>query len=51
MPVEIKELVIKVRIDESGNKSSSTDLDQLKKTLLKECKKEITKQLKKNKER
>ena len=51
MPVEIKELVIKVRIEEPSKQDTVRDFEQLKNTLLKACKKEIARQLKKNKER
>ncbi len=52
MPIEIRELVIKVKIEESQNKSTSDlDVSKIKESLLKECKKEITRQLKLRKER
>lgn len=52
MAIEIRELVIKVKIEE-GNSSSNNQVDMLhiKQSVLKECKKEIRKQLRKYKER
>jgi hypothetical protein len=52
MPIEIRELIIKVKVDES-TKSNVNDIDisDLKNSLLKECKREIKLQLKKSKER
>jgi|TARA_R100000935_G_scaffold58879_1_gene98952 hypothetical protein len=45
MPIEIRELLIKVRIEEeTATVSESIDIAGLKQTLLKECKKEIAKQ-------
>lgn len=39
MPVEIRELVVKITIDESENKKtiSEEDLTELKKKIVKEC--------------
>mgnify|MGYP003625131568 CR=1 FL=1 len=52
MPIEIRELLIKVKIEEGMTSSTdSADLEQMKRDVLKECKKEITKQLSKHKER
>lgn len=52
MPIEIRELLIKVKIEESLNTSSSNlDIYQMKQSILKECKKEIKKQINSAKER
>jgi len=52
MAIEIRELLIKVKIEEETNHSSdSSDLEQIRRSLLKECRKEIRKQFKKHKER
>lgn len=52
MAIEIRELLIKVRIDEGhGPSDSSIDMHALKQSMLKECKKEIKKQFRKRKER
>lgn len=52
MPIEIRELIIKVKIEESNHSAlNAFDLSEMKKNLLKECKKEIRIQLKKEKER
>ncbi len=52
MPIEIRELIIKVKIEESNNsKVSEIDILNLKNSLLKECKREIKLQIKKSKER
>jgi hypothetical protein len=52
MPIEIRELRIKVKIEEPINaRSLDMDMLQLKHSLLKECKKEIKKQLSNSKER
>lgn len=54
MPIEIRELIIKVKVEESGSASSSLNtyaIQEIKNSLLKECKKEIRNQLKKNNER
>ncbi len=52
MPIEIRELLIKVKIEEplQGN-SENLDIHQIRQSLLKECKKEIKKQLNNYKER
>jgi len=52
MAIEIRELLIKVKIEE-GNSASNDQIDihQIKQSVLKECKKEIRKQLRKYKER
>lgn len=47
MPIEIRELIIKVKVNENDNKSFEKDLTDLKKAILHECKKEIKQQLKK----
>lgn len=52
MAIEIRELLIKVKIEESLNeKTQDADFEQLKQSILKDCKKEITRELKKIKER
>lgn len=49
MPIEIKELIIKVQVQEGNKKSQENDIEELKRVLLRECRKEIKLQLKKNK--
>ncbi|MGY8950290.1 MAG: DUF5908 family protein [Flavobacteriales bacterium] len=52
MAIEIRELVIKVKIEDSQNKSSDQiDVSKMKQSILKECQREIKKQLKQSKER
>ncbi len=52
MPIEIGELLIKVKIEEELSPTAeSNDLEQIKRVVLKECKKEIKKQLSKHRER
>jgi hypothetical protein len=51
MAIEIRELVITVRIEESARQTGNPDLAELRKLLLKECKKEIAAQIRKSKER
>jgi len=52
MGIEIRELIIKVKIEEpSKNVQNGVDLVAIKQVLLKECRKEIKKQLNKSKER
>ncbi|WP_340198811.1 DUF5908 family protein [Ascidiimonas sp. W6] len=52
MAIEIRELLIKVKIeDQPGNRNSDLDLNLMKQSILKDCKKEIQKQLSKIKER
>lgn len=52
MAIEIRELIIKVKIEESApTLTGNFEFLQLKNTLLKECKKEIKKQFNKHKER
>lgn len=52
MPIEIKELLIKVKIqNDSVSQHDPEDFQLLKQSILKECKKEIEKQIKKKKER
>ena len=49
---EIRELVIKVKIEDSQNKSSDQiDVSKMKQSILKECQREIKKQLKQSKVR
>jgi hypothetical protein len=53
MAIEIRELLIKVRIEE-GVKSQSinqTELAEMRQSILRECKKEIKKELSKSKDR
>ncbi|MEH6763786.1 MAG: DUF5908 family protein [Aequorivita antarctica] len=52
MAIEIRELIIKVKIEEPVSQAvDKEELLQLKNSLLKECKKEIKKQFNKHKER
>lgn len=46
MAIEIRELVIRVKIEESNDKTKQhIDVDKIKHTILKECKKEIKREL------
>ena len=52
MSIEIRELLIKVKIEDPVNHSNSDlNVNQLKQFIAKECKKEIKKQLNRKKER
>lgn len=52
MPIEIRELVIKVKVEEATKKASDNlDMNEIRKSITSICKKEIKKQLEKNKER
>ena len=52
MAIEIRELLIKVKIEEDLSPTSNeANLEKIRRSVLKECKKEIKKQLKKYKER
>ncbi len=52
MPIEIRELVIKVKVEESVKKQSeSIDINMIKRTIESTCKKEVRKQLDRIKER
>ncbi len=52
MPIEIRELVIKVKVEENTQKKNEAlDMDAIKKTMAMMCKKEVKKQLDKIKER
>lgn len=52
MPIEIRELVIKVKVEEPmAATSQSIDMNMLKETVANLCKKEVKKQLQKLKER
>ncbi len=52
MPIEIRELVIKVKVEEQTNTSNEIlDMDEVRKSIASMCKKEVKKQLEKNKER
>ena len=52
MPIEIRELIVKVRIEEEGRSAlNEYSVAEIKKALFRECKKEIRSQLRKNKER
>jgi len=52
MGIEIKELLIKVIIEEPVNETSEKeDMKQMKRAIIKECKNEIKKQFRKIKER
>lgn len=52
MSIEIRELLIKVKIEDPVNNSDSDlNVNQLKQFISRECKKEIKKQLNRKKER
>lgn len=52
MAIEIRELVIRVKIEDSGrNTPSELDVNKIKQSILKECKKEIKRELNRKKER
>lgn len=52
MPIEIRELIIKVKVEESITpKSDVLDTNSIKETIASICKKEVKKQLQKLKER
>ncbi|MBL1232854.1 MAG: DUF5908 family protein [Vicingaceae bacterium] len=52
MAIEIRELVIKVKIEESVQGTSERlDIEKIKQLILKECKKEIKRELNRKKER
>ena len=52
MGIEIKELLIKVVIEDPENRpSENADLAQMKQAIIKACKTEIKKQIRKTKER
>ena len=52
MTIEIRELLIKVRIEEEQRSMPDmTEMEHVKQQMLKACRKEIRKQLKKYKER
>ena len=52
MAIEIKELLIRVQIGEERNQAAqSANLEQLRESLIRECRKEIKRQLKRTKER
>lgn len=52
MPIEIRELVIKVKIEESLNKTrEEIDFSKIKREILSECKREIKREFNKKKER
>ncbi|WP_299625662.1 DUF5908 family protein [uncultured Tenacibaculum sp.] len=52
MPIEIRELIIKVKVEETiASTSNNLDMDAIKETLSNLCKKEVKKQLQKLKER
>lgn len=51
MPIEIRELIIKLEIDEGRKKNNDQNLQELKRNLLRECKREIKMQIRKQKER
>ncbi len=51
MAIEIRELVIKVKIEESVQGTSERlDIEKIKQLILKECKKEIKRELNRKKE-
>jgi len=52
MPIEIRELIIKVKVEESIKpKSEPLDINMIKETVTNLCKKEVKRQLQKFKER
>jgi len=51
MAIEIRELVITVRIEEPAKQRDDMDLAEIRKVILRECKKEIVAQIRKSKER
>ena len=51
MSIEIKELIIKVKVDESSKKSSDIDIKALKSDIIREVRKEVRKEIKKMDER
>lgn len=52
MAIEIRELLIKVKIeDQPGRQNADLDLNHLRQSIMKDCQKEIQKQLNKSKER
>ncbi len=52
MAIEIRELVIKVKIEESVRGTNERlDIEKIKQSILKECKKEIKRELNRKKER
>ena len=52
MTIEIRELLIKVRIEENENRQSQLhEMEEIRNMVIKQCKKEISKQLRKSKER
>lgn len=52
MPIEIRELIIKVKVEESVNaQTDALDMTVIKETIANLCKKEVKKQLQKLKER
>lgn len=53
MAIEIRELVIKVKIEESQKKTAidQLDINRMKQSILKECKREIKRELNRKNER
>ena len=52
MTIEIRELLIKVRIEEEQHHArQGFEMEELRNMVIKQCKKEISKQLRKHKER
>lgn len=52
MTIEIRELLIKVRIEEAERRQhESLEMEDIRNMVIKQCKKEISKQLRKRKER
>ena len=52
MPIEIRELIIKVKVEETSTSPlNANSIREMKNSILKECKKEIRNQIKKNNER
>ncbi|MCB0401161.1 MAG: hypothetical protein KDD41_03700 [Flavobacteriales bacterium] len=52
MAIEIRELVIRVKIEEgTPNRSKDIDVEKIRQSILKECKREIKRELSKKNER
>jgi hypothetical protein len=52
MPIEIRELVIQVKVDEREDATAhAVDLEKLKRELLRECRREIKKEMEKRRQR
>lgn len=51
MSIEIKELIIKVKVEEASKKTSDINIKSLKSDIIKEVRKEVRKEIKKIDER